>query len=100
MVIMVQSKKAVVLSQHVENVFAGSDGLAIKINFTSGRGSEAAKYSDRDKALYALDMFFVACRSGEDFFEFPSDRDIAEKMAIARQHSSHVTSRKISHGGS
>ena len=100
MTILTQNKKSCVSAVYLENVYIGGDGLSIKANFASGRGMELARYRDKNLAIYALDAYFVAVISEEASFEFPGDRELIEAMSVQKSHSSHVSSMKVSHGGS
>lgn len=81
---------------HIENIFIGSDRKSIKANMASRSGCELAKYETEEQTRFAMGMLFSAMQAGDRAFQFPKEIDIN----FARQQKSHVTSRKVSHGGS
>lgn len=69
-----------------------------QIRARNANGSSAGmmgEYRNADVARYVLDMFLMACEHDETF-RFPSEAELEH----ATIHRSHVTSRKVSHGGS
>lgn len=96
MIIMSLSGMSVVNMDFVENIFLGADRLSIKANMASRSGCELAKYSTTENCKNALEAFYMAVKGDERVFQFPKEED----MIHARQYRSHLTSRKISHGGS
>ena len=96
MIIMSLNGTNIINMDCVENIFLGADRKSIKANMTSRSGCELAKYSSYDQCKYALESLYMAVKGEDKVFQFPREED----MNHARQYSSHVTSRKKSHGGS
>ena len=100
--VMDQQGLAVYAVDKMDSFFIGSTrngaSLRAQIRARNTNGSSAGlmgEYRDIDVARYVLDMFINACNHDE-IFKFPSEAEL-EHASI---HRSHVTSRKVSHGGS
>ena len=71
MTIIGQNKGIIANYDNIQEIFIGADRTTIKIDFTSGRGCEAARYPAKEDCLLALERLSAAIEAGDKVFEFP-----------------------------
>ena len=101
MYIVNKTKTQIVNLEQVTAVYIGADECSIKVDFSTGKGCQIAKYDSTMAAVTALEMLGKAIGKAEAFF-FPSDEYIRGKIQEnSEQKQHHIAGKKTKgHGGS
>lgn len=104
MIIINKNKSKVVNLSAVNEIFKGADGYSIKVNFSSGQGTQIDRYSSIEATDIALEMLCNAIGSKEKF-SMPTDEQIQAYILSNRglgggYHNNYNGNKSKSHGGS
>jgi hypothetical protein len=101
MIIITKNKNHIINFDYVTEIFKGSDGISIKVNFNNGGRYELDRYSDSVYAEKAMEMLCESIGKTERFI-MPTEKEIQAK--ITQTHDTiprHITGKKgKGHGGS
>lgn len=95
----VDKNRAAIINMNNVGCMYISEG-SIKASYTSGSGSQVARYNTPREAEEALKMLAESIGKSEVFF-FPDDEAVRVRIAASGQKYHHVTGKKTKgHGGS
>ena len=104
MIIVSKNKSSLVNLSFVTQIFKGSDGLAIKVNYSNGQGTQLERYQSMEATDVAMEML---CENigKTDIYVMPTDeqvkaRILATKNEGCRYHNNYKGTKAKSHGGS
>lgn len=101
MLIMSNNNRAFYDSSKFAEFSAADRAVFAVMSYSAGQvPTKIAFYQTREQCEYALGLLYQAIIAGDAYFEFPHVDDLQERMTVAHQHRSKVTSRKVGHGGS
>ena len=89
-------------TEHITNIYIGSDGCTIKASAGTTRGGILGKYGSFKEAQTAFQMLMDGIGKNSPVYRMPSDDEVGEKIKSAPGNNyHHITGRKTKgHGAS
>lgn len=84
---------------HVTAMYIGADECSIKVDFSTGKGCQVARYNSKAEVKAAMEMLSKAIGHTE-IFCFPNSEELRAKV-ITNERPHHIAGKKTKgHGGS